>query len=133
MGKQSGRRSLADLNAAQFSVAIQPTRTLSEAEMDVWCRATESWPSSHWVRSDADLLTQYCSVCALMEKARKSGEIDRMEKLGRLVLSYATRLRMTPQSRYDGRATARDAEHGRETDAASSERLLGDAWVGVAN
>lgn len=128
MGKQSGRRSLADLNAAKFSVAIQPTRTLSEAETEVWSRAIGSWPADHWIKSDSDLLTQYCAVCVLVEKSRKSGEIDRMEKLGRLALSYATRLRMTPQSRYDGRATAREAVRGQDNAAIEDALLGGGAW-----
>jgi hypothetical protein len=129
MGKHSGRRSLADLNAAEFHVAIQPVRKLSAYENQVWQRVTGAWPVDHWITSDADLLTQYCSACEIVENARKSGEIDRMEKMARLVLSYATRLRITPQTRYDSRANAREANHGRENEAATSRLLGGSAWT----
>ncbi len=132
MAKQSGRRSLADLNAAQFITRIQPTRALSADETDVWCRILESWPDKHWAASDADLLTNYCATCVLIEKARKSGNIDRMEKLCRLQMSYATRLRITPQSRYDARATARHANEGMENDAADDALLGGGIWSNAA-
>ena len=126
MAKQQGRRSLADLNAAQFISVIQPTRTLSAAEMKVWHRAVSSFDSSHWVDSDADLLTAYCSAVVWQESLRKDGDIHGFEKLSRVAMAYATKLRMMPQSRYGNRAAAADAELGRENEAAEDNLLK--AW-----
>ena len=117
------------MNAAEFSVALQPVRKLSAYEKQVWGRAMGAWPDDHWIASDADLLTQYCYVCEVIDEARKAGEIDRLEKMARLALSYATRLRITPQSRYDARAAGREANHGRENEVAANRLLGGSAWT----
>jgi hypothetical protein len=127
MAKNSGRRSLADLNSAQFISVIQPTRKLNADELAAWNVVIGSWPSDHWIGSDAELLTQYCGLCALFDKLLSEGDVPALDKLGRLVLSYATKMRITPQSRYDEKTVARRAESGKENQA--SERLLGgDAW-----
>jgi hypothetical protein len=127
MAKHSGRRSLADLNSAQFISVIQPTRTLNATEQGVWEGVITSWPSDYWIGSDAELLTQYSRLCALFDVMVSAGEVGALDKCGRLILSYATKLRITPQSRYDEKTVARRAESGKENQA--SERLLGgDAW-----
>jgi hypothetical protein len=130
MAKTSGRRSAADLNAAQFIKAIQPTRTLSAFESRVWDLAVASWPVDHWIGTDTEILMQYCAVCKAFEDARKSGDIGAMDKAGRLCLTYATKLRITPQARYEARQTAREASNGRANEAAATSRLLGgSAWT----
>jgi hypothetical protein len=128
MGKYQGKRSLADLNAAEFVSTIQPTRTLSAAESKVWHRAVGSWPADHWIQSDADLLTQYCSLVVLMDKAFKDRDLLVADKLGRLVLGYTRALRLTCQSRYDPRGAGREAIRGRENEAGENPLLGGRAW-----
>lgn len=129
MAKSGGRRSLADLNAKQFQSFIQPTRKLSAFEGDVWERVVSAWPADHWIKSDADILTQYCAACYLFEGCRVEGDLAGMDKSGRLTLSYATKLRITPQSRYDTRVASTEAKRGMENEAASDRLLGGNAWA----
>ena len=124
MPKNSGRKSAADLAAPRFFPVIQPTRKLCADEQRVWDRVIGSWPRDHWIHSDAETLTQYCAICVAFDSARKRDDLSDMEKAGRLSLSYATKLRITPQSRYDWKGAHREANRGRQNEA-SSERLLG--------
>ena len=89
-----------------------------------------SWPKAHWIQSDAEILTQYCATCVAFDNAQKREDLSQMEKAGRLVLSYATKLRLTPQSRYDHKGVHTQSEKGRENEA-SADRLLGgvEAWA----
>jgi hypothetical protein len=128
MPKYSGKRSLADLKAAEFISEIQPTRTLSKEEAKVWHRAVGAWPKDHWIASDADLLTQYCTVCVLLDEAFKKRELASADKLGKLVLAYTRALRITCQSRYDPRGAGREAIRGRENEAGENPLLGGNAW-----
>ena len=129
MAKKAGRRSAADLAAPRFIAAMQPTRKLRADELRVWDRVIGSWPRDHWIHSDAETLTQYCAICVAFDLARKRDDLSAMEKAGRLSLSYATKLRITPQSRYDWKGAHREANRGRQNEA-SSERLLGgvETW-----
>jgi hypothetical protein len=128
MAKSRGRRSLADLNAAEFTPTIQPTRTLSKEESAVWNRAVGSWPEDHWIASDADLLTQYCCVSVLLELAFKNRDLASADKLGKLVLAFTRALRLTCQSRYDPRGAGREAIRGGEVEAGADRLLGGRAW-----
>lgn len=129
MAKNSGRRSLDDLNAPEYAGEIEPTRKLLAEEKEIWARAINSWPKNHWILSDSEILTQYCAACAAFERARKEKDLSAMERAGRLCLSYATKLRITPQSRYDHKGTYTEAKRGQENQAAD-DRLLGgvDVW-----
>src|SRR5690606_31856431 len=117
MAKNSGRRSAADLNAAVFLTKLNPTRKLCEFEQGVWDRVMGAWPADHWIQSDSELLTQYCAACKAFEQARKKELLPEMDKAGRLSLSYATKLRITPQSRYDHKGTHTEAKRGRQNEA----------------
>ena len=129
MAKGSGRRSAADNNAARFSAVLEPTRKLSAAETAVWKRVMGAWPVDHWIASDAEMMTQYCAACDWFEKARKGHDPSAMDKAGRLCLSYATKLRLTPQSRYITQTAGTHSEHGKENEA-GADRLLGrNAWA----
>jgi hypothetical protein len=128
MPKNSGRRSAADLAAKTFVSVIVPTRKLSAAEQRVWDRVMQSWPANHWIGSDSDILTDYCSAFVMAGDAARKGDASAMDKAGRLALSYATKLRLTPQSRYDHKGTHTEATRGRENDAAD-DRLLGGTAV----
>lgn len=128
MAKSQGRRSLADLNAAEFTSTVRPTRLLNKEESAVWDRAVSSWPADHWIQSDADLLTQYCTLVVLLDLAFKKRDLPTAEKLGRLVLGYTRALRITCQSRYDPRGAGRAANRGRENEAGEDRLLGGTAW-----
>jgi len=92
-------------------------------------RVVGAWPLGHWIASDADLLTQYCTAAELFEKARRRHDHLALDKAGRLRLTYATKLRLTPQSRYHQGMAEREAERGKEN-AAAAGRLLGrNAWA----
>ena len=127
MAKSSGRRSAADLAAPTFVGGLQPTRKLTAAEQRVWDRAMNAWPREHWIGSDADPLTQYCAVNVQFDEATNDGDLSRMEKAGRLSLSYATKLRLTPQSRYDHKGVDTEAKRGRGNEAAADRLLGGEA------
>lgn len=126
MAKGSGRRSDADRRAARLVVRVEPTRKLNTAEKKTWDRVVGSVSPDHFTTGDAVLLEQYCAAVDSFEKARKKGDQKSMEAMGRLTLSYATRLRLSPQTRYDARAAARNAERGRAN--AVDDRLIGGTW-----
>jgi hypothetical protein len=124
MAKSQGRRSLADLVAPGFIPTIEPTRKLDAGERAVWLRVLAAWPDNRWVISDAELLTHYCAVCAAFETARKNADFNAMAMMGRLCLTYATKMRLTPQSRSTADKTQVEAKRGRQN-MASADRLLG--------
>jgi hypothetical protein len=74
------------------------------------------------------LLTQYCAVCLAFEDARVAKNLPDMERAGRLALSYATKLRITPQSRYNTQAAGREATRGRGNSAAANRLIGGIGW-----
>jgi hypothetical protein len=115
MAKASGRRSAADKAAAAvLAKKLEPTWPLDAAEMKIWRAAIASCPPGHFVLSDAPLLTQYATIVRVFEQARRDRELGIMEKFGRLMLGFATKLRLCPHSRYDAHAAARAAKNGSE-------------------
>ena len=124
--KGSGRRSAADEQAARLVVALEPTRKLTAAERKTWNKVVSSVSADHFSASDAILLEQYCATVEAFEAARKAKDTKTMEAMGRLSFSCATRLRVTPQSRYDARAAARSIERGRAR--AIEDPLIGGRW-----
>ena len=90
-----------------------------------------AWPKNHWIASDAEILTQYCAACEWFEKARRGHDPGAMDKAGRLCLSYATKLRLTPQARYIPQTAGRESQHGLENEAAADRLLGGSAWASL--
>jgi hypothetical protein len=130
MAKGSGRRSQADLNAAKLVIQLEPTHELNEEQRKVWDRVIGSWPESHWIGSDADLLTQYCAICVAFWTHEDWSERDR---LGRLATSHATKLRITPQSRYNTQTAGSEARKGRSNTAAANRLIGGFGWQNQPN
>lgn len=128
MAKNQGRRSLADLSAAALVVALEPSRKLAAAEQKSWDRVVKAWPADHFIASDMELLTQYCAACAAFELARKGRDLASMDRAGRLTLSYATKLRITPQSRYDEKSASTQAGRGKANAPAANRLIGGDEW-----
>lgn len=126
MAKGSGRRSDADNRAARLVPELKATRKLTAAEKKVWDKVVASVSPDHFSAGDAVLLEQYVAGVVAFDKARQDEDHKAMESLGRLVLSYATKLRLTPQSRYDARAAARSMDQGRK--GSVDDRLIGGAW-----
>jgi hypothetical protein len=136
MAKRSGKRSAADLAAPAYLPTIRPTRKLSATENAAWAEVIGAWPADHWIGSDARLLTQYCAFCAQLEEAIERGDPTGAGQLARVVMAYATKLRITPQSRYEPRTAARAASHGLENAAADdADGILGGlaAWPTTRN
>lgn len=119
---------MADLNAAEFIQPIQPTRRITKQESAVWNRVTSAWPKDHWIASDAELLTHYCAICVHLDRFMKAGDTSNIDRLAKLVLQYATKLRITPQSRYNTQMAGREAERGRDNEAADDALLGGSVW-----
>ena len=120
--KRQGKRSAEDLTAAEYTITLEPPRRLSPAERAIWDAVLSS--GDRFTKADAILIAQYCSACVDYNKSRTL--VDR-ERAGRLCLSYATRLRLTPASRYDARAAAR-AANNLEGVAGDDPLLGGTAW-----
>lgn len=127
--KKSGKRSAADKAAKVFARRIAPSRKLSAAEQKVWDGIVAAWPREHFIASDGDLLTTYCAVRVLLNGYERVGDLDRMDKAGRLAVTYATKLRLTPQARVNKMKAGTSATAGIENAAADSD-LLGsmDEW-----
>jgi hypothetical protein len=80
-----------------------------------------------WTVADAYLIAMYASAVVAYDEAQSPND---REKAGRLALSIATRLRLTPQSRYDNRAAARTADRALDVVAGADDPLLGGAaWT----
>jgi hypothetical protein len=126
MAKKSGRRSAADLIAAQIHAGLEPMRPLTGLEQIYWDRVLSSVDRRHFIGLDAILLAQFVEACAVYSRAADAKE---MESLGRLILAYATKLRLTPQTRYDNRQAARTPTD--EMAIVSSTQLLSGtgSWV----
>jgi hypothetical protein len=125
--KAAGRRSAADIAAARLlAVGIEPTRELTKPEQKTWLRVLSSWPPDHFIPSDAELLTQYVAIVAAFDAARIAGDSKAMAAMGRLALSYTTKLRCTPQSRYDERTAGRTAIRGPGADPKKMRLIGGD-------
>jgi hypothetical protein len=128
MAKRSGRRSAADIAAAKFTSSIQPTRKLTPAEAKYWKLIISAWPDGHFITSDAILISHLVGACVAFDGARDLQDISAMDKAARLALSLCTRLRITPQSRYDERGASRQAARGRSIEVVKKyDRLIASA------
>jgi hypothetical protein len=92
---------------------MKPTRKLNAFEQKAWDRLIMSWPSDHWVEADSDLMTGYVACIEMFEKAIADRDANVADRMGKLMLLYATKLRITPHSRYDPKTAYRAAERGR--------------------
>ncbi len=125
-----GRQSAASL--AVITKAETPPDApyeLTDAEASIWRGITNALPAHWFPRETLELLAAYCRACATadfvsreiaryeVEWLTAEGGIERLGKLTgsrdrevRTAASLATRLRLTNQSRYDGKKAAR--RHG---------------------
>jgi hypothetical protein len=125
MSKRSGRRSAADLQAARFVGKFDPPRKLSFAEREVWDRVVGSMGDNHFVPGDGYLLLQFCALHVQFEQAVIASDFATMEKASKVCTNLARSLRISPITRVDSRAAQRQAEVGREAQAAGHPLIGG--------
>jgi phage terminase small subunit len=121
--KQRGRKSSAAMSVAisvdGSPVRLQPPDHLSVDEQRRFADIVAACDARHFRPSDATLLSRYVEADALAERAAKelrkhpvvggkpSAWLAVQEKNVRALVSLAMRLRLSPQSRIDAKATGR--------------------------
>lgn len=106
--------------------APEPLPELSDAEARAWRRYTQSKPGDWFNLDDLPLLAELCRAVVMCDRLAgridKAANIDSLQKLlsmrdkeARRVTVLATKLRLTPQSRYDKGAAATAAKRGSAT------------------
>jgi hypothetical protein len=125
--KQRGRKSAAELSiigAGGIAVArrLDPPSQLSDEMADIWRGIVNGKPGDWFDAGSAPVLAQYCrhviaarraSQLVVQTEADDGFDIDVWSELLRLqerqsalLVSLATKLRLTPQSRYGARSAA---------------------------
>jgi hypothetical protein len=125
--KQRGRKSAAELSiigAGGIAVArrLDPPSQLSDEMADIWRGIVNGKPGDWFDAGSAPVLAQYCrhviaarraSQLILEEEAADGFGVDHwnallrvQERQSALLASLATKLRLTPQSRYGPRGAA---------------------------
>lgn len=110
-----GRRSTASLSVAavQSWTRLEPPESVSEAAAVVWREVVATKPAEWFQADTAPVLEAYCNTIVeyrrVIEALAATGPsdlqtyrplVDMAEKLGRAITSMATKMRLTPQSRY---------------------------------
>ncbi len=96
---QRGRKSalkLVPLDATGIRPKLTPPRTLSKSEAELFVATVANNP--HLSTGDAPLLACYVQGLAKGQRLARSRDVAAWEKCMRVVLSMATKLRLTPQS-----------------------------------
>jgi hypothetical protein len=90
---------------------LQPPKYLNAAERAAFKELIASVDTRSFVQSDIPLLVSYIQSTIMVRKtSRDAKQIANWEKAVRAQAMLATRLRISPQSRYDARAAARQLE-----------------------
>jgi hypothetical protein len=91
---------------------LQPPAYLNAAERALFEELIAAIDTRHFAQSDLPLLTSFVQSSLLSRRtARDPKQVVVWEKATRLQAMLATRLRISPQSRYDARAAARQLEY----------------------
>jgi hypothetical protein len=111
---QRGRRSAHVLSFPRVDGTpepLSPPKYLNTAERTAFQELIASVDTRSFVQSDIPLLVSYIQSTLMVRKtARDPKQIANWEKAVRAQAMLATRLRISPQSRYDARAAARQLE-----------------------
>ena len=118
--EQRGRKSQSQKESINIEVARQsPPEYLGDEERAVWVRIVTAMRPEWFSPENLDLLAQYCSHVVTLQHIRKEMReveeienvrdrielreklLDRREKEGRVMQSYATKMRITQQSTVD--------------------------------
>ena len=117
-GRKSAASNVVSIAANSRKPTIIPSRSLSKSEKQIFNVIIEG---HHHLRSmDAPLLTTYVAACAKMLVTK---DIADFEKLVRVALACATKLRLTPQAVLQPRSLGR-----KYADAAESSGLWRKPW-----
>jgi phage terminase small subunit len=115
---QRGRKSAEALNLTVIDVQSQrlkPPPYLRKEEMAVWEHVVGHSSPQHFKQNEVPLLAQYCTAVSLArwysdnigEEGRDDGKYhQKFIETSRLSASLATKLRLTPSTRYDARQAA---------------------------
>jgi hypothetical protein len=115
-GDQPGRRSktayraLLQPNVTGKPDKLLPPKTLTAAERAVFLALVDVVATDHFTPADLPLLTAYCQAVAIVQQGQPADDLIKFglwERAAKLAATLATRLRISPQSRYDARAAAR--------------------------
>lgn len=108
-GRQSAEDVQTEAAIAHLKASTQPIEPPDHLEGDVrrvFCETVASVSRSHFTDGDIPMLETFAKATLC---TRKLEDFADWEKAARLQASLATRLRLTPQSRYDTRAAGRKA------------------------
>ena len=86
---------------------IRPPADLGTDEARLFREIAASCDASHFVASDAPLLTAFCTAVLLSRAAAAEGDLAAWEKATKMLAMLATRLRLAPQARADPKTIAR--------------------------
>ena len=114
-----GRTSGAELSAVPIDSArkpIEPPPTLKAPEARIFREVVESCAVNHFRKADIPVLTAFATATHLSRFyaeliGESEGAFKNWEAAVRLQISLATKLRITPQSRYDPKTIARHQPH----------------------
>lgn len=111
---QRGRKSAAALAtpAKATRARLEPPADLDAQEEEVFRQIVGDWPADHFRRSDLPVVSAYCRGIIFERRlgeaaTRDSDHVKLWMDAARTVISLATKLRLTPQSRYDPKAVGR--------------------------
>ena len=123
-----GKQSAADLAIVRTGEPerLQPPAHITPRARALFVELVASVSADHFVAADRPLLARYCEAVALAEQAeaklaedgpvdshgRASAWIGVWDKATKAASTAATRLRLTPHSRFDARAAARKTGRG---------------------
>jgi hypothetical protein len=93
--------------ATKASTRLTAPSTLTKAERDLFNSIVATCHPQHFVECDRELLVSYIELVVRLRSSKKP--VEEKSELLRLQISFATRLRLTPQSRMDKHGFARMA------------------------
>ncbi len=112
--KQRGRSpaNLSGINVKGDPPRLDPPPDLADDERSLFLEIVGTCSPKHFVPSDLPLLISFVQATLLSRQAVSKAADDPKalalwEKATRMQATLATRLRLAPQSRFDGKATAR--------------------------
>jgi hypothetical protein len=112
---QRGRKSATELAAPRVNedrTPMEPPPNLTNDERTLFTEIAQSVPLRHFVASDTPLLVSYVQATLLAREAIRTAATDNAalaawEKVARVQAALATKLRLSPSSRYDPKTAAR--------------------------
>jgi phage terminase small subunit len=126
---QRGRKKSGNIVALRVDGSpppLQPPSFLNAGERKVFRELINSVDTRHFVAADLPLLVSFVQATLMSRKtARNPKQIAAWEKSVRVMAMLATRLRISPQSRYDNRAAARQLDGPRGKRPWTGGKFLG--------